>query len=109
MKRGKNYQGVFEAIDAKKMYTPEEAIAFVKEHKMAKFDESVEVHMHLSINPKKSDEAVRATVILPHGTGRSLRVAVVTSTKEKEAKDAKADVDGGENLIADSREGKVNA
>ena len=109
MNRGKNYQGVFEAIDAKKMYTPEEAIAFVKEHKMAKFDESVEVHMHLSINPKKSDEAVRATVILPHGTGRSLRVAVVTSTKEKEAKDAKADVVGGEDLIADIKEGKVNA
>ncbi|MDQ5902033.1 MAG: large subunit ribosomal protein [Patescibacteria group bacterium] len=109
MKRGKNYQGVFEAIDAKKMYTPEEAIAFVKEHKMAKFDESVEVHMHLSINPKKSDEAVRATVILPHGTGRSLRVAVVTSTQEKEAKDAKADVVGGEDVIADIKEGKVNA
>lgn len=108
MKRGKTYRAAAALVDVKKEYSIEEAIAFIKEHKMAKFDESVEVHMHLSINPKKSDEAVRATVVLPHGTGRALRVAVVTSTKEKEANDAKADVVGGEELIASIKDGKVN-
>lgn len=107
MKRGKSYRGASALIDTKKEYTVEEAIAFIKEHRMAKFDESVEVHMHLSINPKKSDEAVRATVVLPHGTGRALKVAVVTSTKEKEATDAKADLVGGEDLVAKIKEGKV--
>lgn len=108
MKRGKTYQAAAALVDVKKEYSIEEAIAFIKEHKMAKFDESVEVHMHLSINPKKSDEAVRATVVLPNGTGRVLKVAVVTSTKEKEANDAKADLVGGEELIADIKDGKVN-
>lgn len=108
MKRGKTYRAAAALVDVKKEYSIDEAIAFIKEHKMAKFDESVEVHMHLSINPKKSDEAVRATVVLPNGTGRALKVAVVTSTKEKEANDAKADLVGGEELIADIKDGKVN-
>lgn len=108
MKRGKTYRAAIALLDTKKEYEVEEAIAFMKEHKMAKFDESVEVHMHLSINPKKSDEAVRATVVLPHGTGRALKVAVVTSTKEKEAQEAQADVVGGEELVASIKEGKVN-
>lgn len=108
MKRGKTYRAAAALVDVKKEYSIDEAIAFIKEHQMAKFDESVEVHMHLSINPKKSDEAVRATVVLPNGTGRALKVAVVTSTKEKEANDAKADLVGGEELIADIKDGKVN-
>ncbi len=108
MKRGKTYRAAAALVDVKKEYSIDEAIAFIKEHKMAKFDESVEVHVHLSINPKKSDEAVRATVVLPNGTGRALKVAVVTSTKEKEANDAKADLVGGEELIADIKDGKVN-
>ena len=108
MKRGKTYRAAAALVDVKKEYSIDEAIAFIKEHKMAKFDESVEVHMHLSTNPKKSDEAVRATVVLPNGTGRALKVAVVTSTKEKEANDAKADLVGGEELIADIKDGKVN-
>lgn len=107
MKHGKNYRSVAEKLEAKKEYTPEEAIAFIKENKMAKFDESVEVHVRLGINPKKSDEMIRATVILPHGTGRAQKVAVVTSTKEKEAEEAQADLIGGEELIADIKSGKV--
>lgn len=94
-------------MEAGKEYAPEEAIAFLKENKLAKFDESVEVHMRLGINPKKSDEMVRATVILPQGTGRSQKVAVITSTKEKEAKDAEADLVGGEELINDIKSGKI--
>ena len=107
MYRGKNYRSVVEKMEMGKTYTPEEAIAFLKEHKSAKFDESVEVHAHLGINPKKSDEMVRATVILPHGTGRAQKVAVITSTKEKEAEEAAADLIGGEELIADIKSGKV--
>lgn len=107
MKHGKNYRNAFAGVEVGKEYTPEEALAFLKEHKTAKFDESVEVHMRLGINTKKSDEMVRATLILPQGTGRSQKVAVVTSTKEKEAKEAEADLVGGEELINDIKSGKV--
>ncbi|MDP2838084.1 MAG: 50S ribosomal protein L1 [Candidatus Moranbacteria bacterium] len=107
MKHGKQYRAVVDKLEAGKDYTGEEAIAFLKENKTAKFDESVEVHVRLGINPKKSDEMVRATVILPHGTGRSQKVAVVTSTKEKEAEEAKADLIGGEEIIADIKSGKL--
>lgn len=64
--------------------------------------------MRLGINAKKSDEMVRATVILPHGTGRAQKVAVITSTKEKEAEEAQADIIGGEEVIADIRSGKLS-
>lgn len=107
MKHGKTYRAVTEKMTAPD-FAPAEAFAFLKENKTAKFDESVEVHAHLGINPKKSDEMVRATVILPHGTGRAQKVAVVTATKEKEAQDAAADLVGGEELIADIKNGKVN-
>ncbi|MDO8566152.1 MAG: 50S ribosomal protein L1 [Candidatus Moranbacteria bacterium] len=107
MSRGKQYRSVAEKLDVEKEYAPEEAIAFLKENKTAKFDESVEVHVRLGINIKKSDEMVRATIVLPEGTGRSQRVAVVTSTKEKEAKEAEADLVGGEELIKDIKDGKV--
>ncbi len=107
MKHGKNYRGVVEKLDMSKEYSPEEAFQFLKDNKTAKFDESVEIHVRLGINAKKSDEMVRATVILPHGTGRSQKVAVVTSTKEKEAQEAQADLVGSEELIADLKNGKV--
>lgn len=108
MKHGKQYRAVVEKLEAGKEYTPEEALAFLKENKTAKFDESIEVHVRLGINPKKSDEMVRATVILPHGTGRAQKVAVITATKEKEAEEAKADLIGGEEIIADIKSGKLS-
>jgi large subunit ribosomal protein L1 len=107
MSRGKNYEAVLAKVEVGKEYTPEEAFAFLKENKLAKFDEAVEVHVRLGINTKKSDEMVRLTIVLPQGTGRSQKVAVVTSTKEKEAQEAKADLIGGEELIADIKNGKV--
>ncbi|MBI2439225.1 MAG: 50S ribosomal protein L1 [Candidatus Moranbacteria bacterium] len=107
MKYGKKYRGVIAKVEEKKEYSPEETFAFLLENKTAKFDESVEVHIRLGINTKKSDEMVRATVILPHGTGRAQKVAVVTMTKEKEAAEAQADLVGGEELIADIKNGKV--
>ena len=108
MYRGKTYRAVVEKMEAGKEYAPEEALAFLKENKTAKFDESIEVHVRLGINPKKSDEMVRATVILPHGTGRAQKVAVITATKEKEAEEAKADLIGGEEIIADIKSGKLS-
>ncbi len=108
MYRGKTYRAVVAKLEAGKEYTPEEALAFLKENKTAKFDESVEVHVRLGINPKKSDEMVRATVILPHGTGRAQKVAVITATKEKEAEEAQADLVGGEEIIADIKSGKLS-
>ncbi|OGI21432.1 MAG: 50S ribosomal protein L1 [Candidatus Moranbacteria bacterium RIFCSPHIGHO2_01_FULL_55_24] len=107
MKHGKKYRAVVEKIEAGKEYTPEEAFQFLTENKIAKFDEAVEVHVRVGANPKKSDEMVRSTAVLPHGTGRLLKVAVVTATKEKEAKEAEADIVGGEELIEDIKTNKV--
>ncbi len=107
MKHGKNYRAVAEKIDAEKLYSFEEAIEIMQANVKKKFDESVEIHVRLNTNPKKNDEQVRATVILPHGTGRSKKVAVVTTTKEKEARDAGADIVGGDEVIADIKAGKI--
>lgn len=108
MKHGKKYNAAFEKIEAGKSYTVAEAVAFLQANKTAKFDESVEMHFKLGISSKKSDENVRGTVVLPHGTGRTQKVAVVTSTKLKEAQDAGAALAGGEELIADIKSGKAN-
>ncbi len=107
MKHGKKYRAIAEKVSAEKVYTPEEAIAFLQENKREKFDEALEVHVRLGINPKKTDEMVRVTTTLPHGTGRSQRVAVITTTKAKEAKAAGADIVGGEELIEDLKTGKL--
>jgi large subunit ribosomal protein L1 len=108
MKRGKQYKKVAELINRNKTYSIEEAVKLVKVSKIAKFDESVEVHIKLDINTKKGEEQVRGTVVLPHGTGKTKKVAVITSTKAKEAKEAKADLVAGEDLIAKIKSGKID-
>ncbi len=107
MKHGKNYRAIADTIEIGKEYAFEEALALLQAKPVAKFDESVEIHVRLSIDPKKTDQQVRATVALPEGTGKTKRVAVVTSTKEKEAKDAGADLVGGQELIDDIKSGKL--
>jgi large subunit ribosomal protein L1 len=83
-----------------------EAVAFVKEHATAKFDETIEVSTRLGVDPKHADQMVRGTVVLPHGTGRSVRVLVLAKgEKLKEAEAAGADHVGGDDLIAKIREG----
>jgi large subunit ribosomal protein L1 len=99
MTHGKKYRAVAEKIDRNKIYELEEAVKFMKENKIAKFDESVEVHVKTNIDSKKGDQQVRGTVNLPHGTGKSKKIAVITSTSAKEAKEAGADVVGGEEMI----------
>ena len=79
-------------IDKNKVYEINEAINLVKETSNVKFDAGVEIHLNLGINPKKTDQQIRTTVVLPHGTGKTKKVAAfVDASKEKEAKDAGAD------------------
>ncbi len=105
-KRGKRYLNLLEKVDRNKFYTPEEAAKLVKELASAKFDETVEAHIKLGIDPRKSDQTVRSTVALPHGTGRQVRVvAIAKGEKLKEAEEAGADFVGGEELVKKIKEG----
>lgn len=101
MAHSKRFKELKTMIDAKKSYSPEEAVDLAKKTATTKFDSAVEVHVRLGIDPKKSDQQVRGTVSLPHGTGKTKKVIVFVGNaeKEKEAKDAGADVVGGEELI----------
>ena len=102
MPHGKKYLEAKKLIDPKKVYSPEEAVELVKKTNPAKFDASVEIHIRLGIDPTKGEQQVRGTVALPHGTGKSKRVAAfVPADKEKEARDAGADLVGGEELVAE--------
>ena len=88
-------------VDRSKAYTIEEAMALVKECAHAKFDESVDLAVNLGVDPKRSDQMVRGSVPLPHGTGKTVRVlAFAKGEKEKEASDAGADYAGSDDLVA---------
>lgn len=98
--RSKRYVAESKLVDRNKTYELDEALALVKQTSKTKFDAAVEVHIRLGIDPKKSDQFVRAAVILPHGTGKKLKIAVVAEEgKQKEAKDAGAYLVGGKELI----------
>jgi large subunit ribosomal protein L1 len=103
MPRSKRYKELKASYDAKKSYSPDEAVGLVQKTSTTKFDAAIEVHLHLGIDPKKGDQMVRGTVALPHGTGKTKKVAAFVSSpeKEKEAKDAGAELVGGEELIAE--------
>ncbi len=89
-------------IDKAKLYPIKEVLELTKKLSKVKFDASVEVHVRLGINPQKGDQQIRSTVALPHGTGKTIKIAAfVSSEKEKEAKAAGADYVGGEDLIAE--------
>ena len=109
MKHGKKYKTVLEKIDQNKAYGTEEAVKLIKENKIAKFDESIEVHLRLNIDPKKGEEQVRGAVVLPHGTGKTKKIAVITSTKAKEAKVAGADIIEGEEMVEKISSGKMES
>lgn len=99
-KRGKKYKAALEKVIADKEYPLMEAIKLAKEISYANFDETLEISMRLGVNPKYADQMVRGTLVLPHGTGKTVRIAVVASgEKIKEAEAAGADVAGGEDLI----------
>jgi len=99
---GKKYKAAAALIEPGKIYSAEEAMDLAKKTSTAKFDATVEIHLRLGIDPKKSDQQVRGTASLPNGTGKTKKViAFVNADKEKEAKDAGADVIGTEEMIAE--------
>lgn len=97
MKRGKNYVESVKLIDPSKLYEPAEAIELVKQTAKAKFDETIEASIRLGVDPRHADQQVRGVVVLPHGTGKKVRILVIaTADKAKEAEAAGADYVGEE-------------
>jgi large subunit ribosomal protein L1 len=96
---GKKYQSARKQIETRE-YQLEEAVPLLQKIKFAKFDETVEVHMRLGVDPKHADQMVRGTVLMPNGLGKSKKVLVIASgDKQKEAEEAGADFVGGEDMV----------
>jgi large subunit ribosomal protein L1 len=100
MKRSKAYRSAAERIDHERLYTPLEAVRLARDTSTTKYDATVEVAMRLGVDPRKADQMVRGTVSLPHGTGKTARVAVfATGDRAAEAEAAGADIVGADDLI----------
>lgn len=105
-KHGKKYLNVSKKVDSQTRYSLEQACQLVKECKTAKFDESVDIAMNLGVDPRQAEQNIRGAVALPHGTGKTVRIAVFAKgPKAKEAEEAGADVVGAEDLAARVEEG----
>jgi large subunit ribosomal protein L1 len=105
-KHGKTYDESKAKVDRLREYTPHEAVRLMKDAKVAKFDESVEVHIRTGLNVRHADEQLRGTIALPHGLGKEVKIAVFAKgDKAKEAEEAGADVVGAEDLAARVQEG----
>jgi large subunit ribosomal protein L1 len=99
-KHGKRYEALLKNFDTHEVYNMDEAIKIVKKNATAKFDEAFEISMNLGVDPRKADQLVRGTVSLPNGTGKSVRVLVMTKEpKDKEALEAGADYAGLEEYV----------
>jgi large subunit ribosomal protein L1 len=99
-KHGKKYRAAAEKVEPGRKYTLDEGVEKVKEISFAKFDETVELTMWLGVDPRKADQLVRGTVVLPHGLGRSKTVLVIAGPdKQREAQEAGADFVGGEDMV----------
>jgi large subunit ribosomal protein L1 len=99
-KRSKRYKEISNLFKEDESYSLKEAISILKKASNTKFDSSIDLHFHLNVDPKKSDQMVRGTVVLPHGTGKKIRVAVFAKgEQEKQAREAGADYVGGADLI----------
>ena len=99
-KRGKRYNDISQKVDKLKVYTPEEALDLVFETRSAKFVETVELAVRLGVDPRHADQQVRGTVVLPHGTGKTVRILVITSGENiQKALDAGADFAGDDEYI----------
>ena len=108
-KHGKRLRKAYEAIDRDAFYPVDAAVKTIKERAKAKFDETIEVSMNLGIDPRHADQNVRGVVMLPHGTGKSLRVAVFArGDKAKQAQDAGADLVGAEDLAEKVQAGQMD-
>ena len=99
-KRGKKYTEALKQVDAAKLYSLTEAVALAKKINTAKFDASVEISFNLNVDPRHADQQIRGAVVLPHGTGKKVRILVFAKdAKAEEAKAAGADFVGGDELI----------
>jgi len=108
--KSKRFKDLEKMIDPKKAYPIEEAIDLAKKTAQVKFDATIEAHFNLSIDPKKSDQQVRHSVILPNGSGQNIRIAVLTGNGEqqKNAKAAGADLVGEADLLEEIKKGKID-
>ncbi|MFQ6942287.1 MAG: 50S ribosomal protein L1 [Collinsella intestinalis] len=108
-KHGKKFREAAAKVDSAAVYTPLEAVKLVKELANAKFDETVEAHFRLGIDTRKADQNIRGSISLPHGTGKTVRVAVFAEGAQAEqAAEAGADVIGSDELIAQIQKGEIN-
>jgi len=108
-KVSKRYKELLEKLDSDKIYSATEVVEAVKDLASAKFDETVEISMKLNVDPKHADQMVRGSVVLPAGTGKTVRVAVIAKdAKADEAKAAGADIAGGAEIIEDIQAGKMD-
>lgn len=106
---GKRLKALNAQVDKEKVYGLEEGIALIKSCAKAKFDETIEIAMNLNVDPRKSDQNMRGVVTLPHGTGKTYRVAVFArGPKAEEAKQAGAELVGAEELIEQIEKGQIN-
>lgn len=100
MKRGKKYLSKIENLDKSKLFSPAEAIKWIKENHYANFDESMDINLNLGVDTRKAEQIVRGTIVLPNGTGKTDKILVFAQgEKAAEAKDAGADYVGGEDLV----------
>ena len=106
----KRFKEALKKIDPKQTYSLAEAMTLAKATSTVKFDAGVEVHIKLGINPKKSDQQIRSSVSLPNGTGKTIKVAVISDNSDqlKEAKKAGADMVGEADLIEEIKKGQIN-
>jgi large subunit ribosomal protein L1 len=108
-KQGKRLKATYEGIDREHDYTLDEAIAMIKAGAKTKFDETVELALNLAVDPRHADQMVRGVVNLPHGTGRTVRVAVFAKdAKADEARAAGADIVGADDLAQQIQDGKID-
>ena len=106
---GKKYREAAATLEPDRAYPPDEAVSAVRKTSTASFDASIEAHVRLGVDPRHADQMVRSSVVLPHGTGRTRRIAVfATGEKAKEALDAGADIVGGDDLVKKVQGGEID-
>ena len=99
-KQGKKFEAASKQVESRP-YNLSEAVPLVQKIKFAKFDETVELHLRLGVDPKHADQMVRGTIVLPNGLGKSKKVLVIASgDKQREAREAGADIVGGDEIVA---------
>jgi large subunit ribosomal protein L1 len=106
---GKKYREAASQIEAHRLYDPQEAVTLVRQTSPVKFDATVEAHVRLGVDPRHADQMVRSSALLPHGTGRTRRIAVFAmGEKMREALEAGADIVGGEDLVKKVQAGEID-